>query len=68
MAILSTKANKYNIPSKDHFCDYYGKKGHQEVVCFAKFLEQKQLQLPRQNMPASPVAPQPKAKALQPST
>jgi hypothetical protein len=37
------KASECNIPSEDLFCDYYGKKGHHEVVCFAKFLEQKQL-------------------------
>jgi hypothetical protein len=37
------KASECNIPSKDIFYDYCGKEGHQEVVCFAKFLEQKQL-------------------------
>jgi hypothetical protein len=41
------KASECNIPSKDLFCDYCGKEGHQEVVCFAKFPERKQLQLPR---------------------
>jgi hypothetical protein len=35
------KASECNIPSKDLFCDYYGKEGDQEVVCFAKFLEWK---------------------------
>jgi hypothetical protein len=57
------KANECNIPSEDFFCDYCGKKGHQEVVSFAKFLKQKQLQLPRQNLTASSIALQPKAKA-----
>ncbi len=33
------KANERNIPSKDLFCDYCGKEGHQKIVCFAKFLE-----------------------------
>ncbi len=61
------KANECNSLSKNFFCDYYGKEGHQEVVCFAKFLEQKQLRLPRQNMPTSSVALQPQAKAPQPS-
>jgi hypothetical protein len=65
---LAHNANECNIPSVDIFCDYYGKEGHQEVVCFAKFLEQKQLQLPWQNLPASSIAPQPKAKTPQPST
>jgi hypothetical protein len=60
------KANECNIPSKDLFCDYFGKQGHQEVVCFAKFLERKQLWLPRQNLPTSFGAPQLKAKAFQP--
>ncbi len=58
------KASECNIPSKDLFCDYYGKEGHQEAVCFAKFLEWKQLRLPRQNLPTSSTTPQPKAKAL----
>ncbi len=62
------KASECNIPSKDLFCDYCGKEGHQESVCFAKFPERKQLRLQRQNLPASSVVPQPKAKALQPST
>jgi len=51
------KASECNIPSEDLFFDYYGKEGHQEVVCFAKFPEQKQLQLPRQNLPTSSIAP-----------
>ncbi len=62
------KTNECNIPSKDLFYDYCGKKKHQEVVSFVRFLEHKQLQLPRQNLPTSFVAPQPKAKAFQPST
>ncbi len=62
------KANECNIPSKDLFCDYCGQKGHQEAVCFAKFSKQKQLWLPRQNLPTSSIAPQPKVKAPQPST
>jgi hypothetical protein len=37
------KANECNIPSEDLFCDYCEKEGHQEVVCFAKFPERKQL-------------------------
>jgi hypothetical protein len=61
------KANECNIPFKDFFCDYYGKEGHQEVVYFAKFLKQKQFQLPWQNLPTSSIALQPKAKAPQPS-
>ncbi len=40
------KISECNIPSKDVFCDYYGKEGHQEVICFAKFPERKQLRLP----------------------
>jgi hypothetical protein len=62
------KASECNIPFEDLICDYCGKKRHHEIVCFAKFLERKQLQLPRQNLPASSVAFQPKAKAPQPST
>jgi len=60
---LAHKASECNIPSKDLFGDYCGKEGHQKVVCFAKFLEQKQLRLPQQNVPTSFVALQPKAKA-----
>jgi hypothetical protein len=37
------KASECNIPSDDLFCDYCEKKGHQEDVCFVKFLEWKQL-------------------------
>ncbi len=62
------KASECNNPSEDLFCDYCGKEGHQEFVHFAKFLERKQLRLQRQNLPASSVVPQPKAKAPQPST
>ncbi len=62
------KANECNIPSEDLFCDYYGKEGHHESVCFAKFLERKQLRLQWQNLLASSAVPQPKAKAPQPST
>ncbi len=40
---LAHKANECNIPSEDLFCDYCGKEGHQESVCFAKFPERKQL-------------------------
>jgi hypothetical protein len=40
---LAHKASECNIPSEDLFCDYCGKKGHQEAVCFAKFPERKQL-------------------------
>jgi len=47
------KASECNIPSKDLFYDYCGKEGHQEAICFAKFLKQKQLGLPRQNFLAS---------------
>jgi hypothetical protein len=35
------KANDYNIPSEDNFCDYCGKEGHQEAVYFAKFPKRK---------------------------
>ncbi len=62
------KTSKCNIPSEDLFCDYCGKKGHQETIFFAKFLEHNQLCLPRKNLPTSFVVPQPKAKAPQPST
>jgi len=65
---LAHKASECNIPSEDLFCNYCGKEGHQNVVYFAKFLERKQLRLPRQNLPASSVAPQQKAKAPQLST
>jgi hypothetical protein len=41
------KANECNIPSEDLICDYFGKKGHHEAVCFAKFPERKQLRLSR---------------------
>jgi hypothetical protein len=61
------KANECNIPSKDLFCDYYGKDGHQEAICFSKFSERKQLRLPQQNLLASFAAPKPEAKAPQPS-
>jgi hypothetical protein len=57
------KAHECNIPSKDPFCDYYGKEGHQEAICFAKFPKRKQLRLPQQDLLASFIAPQPKAKA-----
>jgi hypothetical protein len=33
------KTNECNNPSKDLFCDYCGKEGHQEAICFVKFLE-----------------------------
>ncbi len=61
------KASECNILSEDLFCDYCGKGGHHEAICFAKFLERKQLRLTQQNLLASSVAPQPKAKAFQPS-
>jgi len=63
---LAHKASECNIPSEDIFCDYYGKEGHQESVCFAKFPERKQLRLPWQNLPTSSAIPQTKAKARQP--
>ncbi len=44
---LAHKASECNIFSKDLFCDYCGKKGHQEAVYFTKFLEWKQLRLSR---------------------
>jgi len=62
------KANECNILSEDFFCDYCGNEGHHEVVCFAKFLERKQLRLPQQNLLACSITPQPKAKAPQPLT
>jgi hypothetical protein len=65
---LAHKASECNIPSQDFFCHYCGKEGHQETICFSKFLEWKQLRLLRQNLRASCVAPQPKAKAPHPST
>jgi hypothetical protein len=40
------KANECNIPFKGLFCDYCGKEGHQETICFVKFPEQKQFRLP----------------------
>jgi len=40
------KASECNIPSEDLFCDYCGKEGHHEGVCFAKFPKRKQFQLP----------------------
>jgi hypothetical protein len=39
------KINECDILSKDLFCDCCGKEGHQEAICFAKFLGRKQLQL-----------------------
>jgi len=60
---LAHKANECNIPFEDFFYDYCEKEGHQEVIYFAKFPERKQLRLPRQNLLASSIAPQPKAKA-----
>jgi len=62
------KASECNIPFEDFFCDYCGKEGHQKSVCFAKFLERKQLRLPWQNLLASSTIPKPKAKTPQPST
>jgi hypothetical protein len=53
------KANKCNILFEDLFCDYYGKEGHQKVVCFAKFPEWKQLRLSQQNLPTFSATPQP---------
>jgi hypothetical protein len=38
---LANKASECNIPIKDLFCDYYGKKRHQEAICFAKFPKRK---------------------------
>jgi hypothetical protein len=54
---LAHKANECNIPFEDLFYDYCGKEGHHEVVCFTKFLKQKQFLLPWQNLLASFVAP-----------
>ncbi len=51
------KVSECNIPSENLFCDYCGKEGHQEAVCFAKFWVQ------WQNLPTSFVTPQPKSKA-----
>jgi hypothetical protein len=53
---LAHKASEYNILFEDLFCNYYGEKGHQEALYVAKFAKRKQLQLPRQNLPASFVA------------
>ncbi len=38
---LAHKVSECNIPSEDLFCDYCGKEGHHEAICFAKFLEWK---------------------------
>jgi hypothetical protein len=35
------KTSECNIPFKDFFCDYCGKEGHQEVVCFTKIPKRK---------------------------
>ncbi len=35
------KASECNISSEEFFCDYCGKEGHQEAICFAKFSERK---------------------------
>jgi hypothetical protein len=56
------KVSECNIPSKDIFCDYFGKKGHKKAVCFAKFPKRKELQLPRQILPTSFVAPSTKSQ------
>jgi hypothetical protein len=45
-----------------------GKKDIKKLFILPSSPERKQLQLPRQNLPTSFIAPQPKAKALQPST
>ncbi len=52
---LTHKASECNIPFEDLFYDYYGKEGHQESVCFAKFPKRKQLRLQQQNLLASSV-------------
>ena len=62
------KAHECNIPSEELFCDFCGKEGHQEAVCFAKFPERKQLRQPRQNLQQPAAAPPPKGKAAQPSS
>jgi hypothetical protein len=62
------KAIECNIPFEDLFCDSCEKEGHQETICFAKFLERKQVRLAWQNLLAYSITPQPKAKAPQPST
>ncbi len=41
---LAHKASECNNPFEDLFCDYCGKKGHREAICFAKFSGWKQLQ------------------------
>ncbi len=38
---LAHKASECNIPSKDLFCDYCGKEGHYEAICFAEFPKRK---------------------------
>jgi hypothetical protein len=38
---LAHKVSECNIFFEDFFCDYCGKEGHQEAICFAKFPEQK---------------------------
>jgi len=64
---LAHKASECNILSENIFCDYYGKEGHHEAICFAKFPKRKQFRLPWQNLLTSFATLQPKAKALQPS-
>jgi hypothetical protein len=68
VAILPTKLVNATFLPRISFVIIMGKKGHHEAVCFAKFPERKQLWLPQQNLLTSSVVPQPKAKALQPST
>jgi len=51
------KANECNILFEDLLCDYCEKEGHHEAVCFAKFPERKQFQLPHQNLLTSSAAP-----------
>ncbi len=51
------KVNECNIFSENIFCDYYGKEGHHEAICFAKFPKRKQFRLPWQNLPTSFATP-----------
>jgi hypothetical protein len=67
MAILPTKLVSETFLPRISLVIIMGKRGHQEVICFAKFSKRKQLQLPQQNLPTFFVPPQLKAKAPQPS-
>ncbi len=62
------KTNECNILSEDLFCDYCGKEGHQEAICFCQVPGTETTLIPRQNLLTSFATLQLKAKAPQPST